>query len=160
MPLATSAASFVVSDSQPALQSTQRCQGLSALSQRARDALCTLQAECDALQLWWTPIHVDLVENDQADTVAKLAAHGNPTDGICNNVPTCYTALWSRIRHYYGSRADQQWANAEQGRALYSIMPHHTASISWTEGLSRPMAATVAQFLTGYQLLPLQIPPT
>ena len=141
---------ILVSDSQPALQSTQRCQGLSALAQCARDALCTLQAECDDLQLWWTPSHVDLVENDQADTVAKLAAQGHPSDGIRTDVPTCYTALRSRVRRYYGSRADRQWANAERGRALYSIMPHHTGSVSWTEGLSRPMAATVAQFLTGH----------
>ena len=141
---------ILVSDSQPALQSIQQWQGLSALAQHARDALCTLQAECNDLQLWWTPSHVDLVENDQADAAAKLAAQGNPTDGIRLDVPTCYTALRSRVRRHYCSRADRQWANAEQGRALYSIMPHHTGSISWTQGLSRPMAATVAQFLTGH----------
>ena len=68
---------ILVSDSQPALQSTQRCQGLSSLAQRAWDALCTLQAECDDLQLWWTLSHVDLVENEQANSATKLAAQSN-----------------------------------------------------------------------------------
>ena len=47
-------------------------------------------------------------------------------------------------------RIDRQWASSQRGCALYSVMPTHTGSISWTEGLSRPVAATLAQFLKAH----------
>ena len=141
---------IIVCDSQPALQSLQRSQGIGALAHRAREAVCSLQSTGIDLQLWWTPAHSDVTENEHADTAAKLAAQGNSTDGLVSDIPACYTALRTRIRRFYCSRADRQWATSERGRALYSLMPEHTGSISWTEGISRPDAATVAQFLTGH----------
>ena len=141
---------IIVSDSQPALQAIQRLQGIGALAHRAREALCTLQSSGIDLQLWWTPAHADVTENERADAAAKEAAQGSPTDGLVFDVPACHTALRTRIRHFYRSRADRQWASSERGRALYSVMPTHTGSISWTEGLPRQIAATVAQFLTGH----------
>ena len=66
------------------------------------------------------------------------------------DVPVCPIALWTHIRRFYYSRADRQWASSERGRALYSVMPTYTGSISWTEGLPQPLAAMVAQFLTGH----------
>ena len=141
---------IIVCDSQPTLQSLQRSQGIGALAHRAREAVCTLQSTGIDLQLWWTPAHSDVAENEHADTAAKLAAQGNSTDGLVSDIPACYTALRTRIRRFYCSRANRQWAASERGRALYSIMPVHTGSISWTEGLSRPVAASVAQFLRGH----------
>ena len=120
---------IMVSDSQPALQATQRSQSIGALAYLTRTALCTLQIECEDLQLWWTPSHVDLVENDQADFAAKLAAQGHPTEGTRTDVPACYTALRTRIRRFYTSRAERQWANSERGRTLFSIMPTYTGSV-------------------------------
>lgn len=120
------------------------------MAQSVREALCSLQSECSDLQLWWTPSHVGILENEQADMAAKLATQGTSTEGTLLDIPTSHTALRTRIRRFYCSRATQQWANAERGRALYSIMPMHTGSISWTEGLSRSSAAAVAQFLTGH----------
>ena len=141
---------IVVTDSQPALQSLHRLQGIGALAHRTREALCTLQSEGVDLQLWWTPAHADVAENEQADAAAKEAAHGSSTDGLVSDVPASHTALRTRIRRFYSARADRQWASSDRGRALYSVMPSHTGSISWTEGLSRQVAATVAQFLTGH----------
>ena len=141
---------IIVSDSQPALQATQRFQGIGALAHRAREALCTLASAGIDLQLWWTPAHADVTENEQADAAAKEAAQGSSTDGLVADVPACHTALRTRIRRFYCSRADRQWASSERGRALYSIMPTYTGSISWTAGLPRHIAALVAQFLTGH----------
>ena len=85
-----------------------------------------------------------MTENEQADAAAKEAAQGSPTDGLVSDVPACHTALRTRIRHFYRSRADRQWASSERGRALYAMMPTYTGSISWTEDLPRLIAATVA----------------
>ena len=139
---------IIVLDSQPALQAIQRFQGIGALAHRAPKALCTLQSSGIDLQLWWIPAHADVTENEQADAAAKRAAQGSSTDGLVVDVPACHTALWTRIRHFYRSRADRQWASSERGRALFSVMPTHTGSISWTEGLPRLIVDTVAQFLT------------
>ena len=141
---------IIVSDSQPALQAIQRFQGIGALAHRTREALCTLASEGIDLQLWWTPAHADVIENEQADAAAKAAAQGSSTDGLVADVPACHTTLRTRIRRFYCFRADRQWASSERGRALYSIMPTYTGSISWTEGLPRHIAAMVAQFLTGH----------
>ena len=141
---------IIVSDSQPALQAIQRFQGIGALAHRTREALCTLQSSGIDLQLWWTPAHADVTENEQVDAAAKEAAQGSPTDGLVSDVPACHIALRSHIRHFYRSRADRQWASSERGRALYSVMPTYTGSISWTEDLPCQIAATVAQFLTGH----------
>ena len=77
---------IIVCDSQPALQSLQRSQGIGALAHRAREALCTLQSTGIDLQLWWTPAHSDVAENEHADTAAKLATQGNSTDGLVSDI--------------------------------------------------------------------------
>ena len=55
--------------------------------------MCTLQFTGTDLYLWWTPAHSDVAENEQADTVAKLAVEGNSTDGLVSNILASYTAL-------------------------------------------------------------------
>lgn len=62
---------------------------------------------------------------------------------LCRNAPICCT----RVRQFYYSRADSQWASYRRFWSIYSIIPGYTGSISWTQGLSRPVVSTVAQFL-------------
>lgn len=54
---------IVASDSQPALHSLQRLQGIGALAHWACEAVCTLQSEGIDLQLWCTPTYTDVAEN-------------------------------------------------------------------------------------------------
>ena len=97
---------IIVSDSQPILQAIQRFQGIGALAHRAREALCTLQSEGIHLQLWWTPTHSDVTEDEQADAATKEAAQGSSIDGLVSDVPACHIALRTRIHRFYCSRAD------------------------------------------------------
>ena len=78
------------------------------MAHRAREALCTLQHEGIDLQLWWTPAHAEVTENEQADAATKEAAQGSSTDGLVADVPVCHTALRTRIRRFYYSRTDRQ----------------------------------------------------
>ena len=94
---------IIVSDSQPALQAIQRFQGIGALAHRARKALCTLQSSGIDLQLWWTPAHADVTENEQTDAAAKEAAQGSSTNGLVVDIPACRTALRTRMHHFYRS---------------------------------------------------------
>ena len=139
-----------VSDSQPALLGVGQRQGGSALAVEVRTALQALHSQGLEIRLWWTPSHVGLQENELADEAAKQAAlHGALTFGY-EPVPHCRTALRRAIRQHYASRFDLQWADAATGRDLFSVMPHFTRSLSWTEGLHRREVALVAQFLTGH----------
>ena len=69
---------IIVSDSQPALQAIQHFQGIGALAHRTREALCTLQSTGIDLQLWWTPAHADVTENEQADACRQGGHPGLP----------------------------------------------------------------------------------
>ena len=83
------------------------------------------------------------------DAAKQAALHGTLTSGF-EPVPFCRNALRMAIRRHFASRFDAQWAHADTGRDLFSVMPHFTGFIAWTEGLHRREVALVAQFLTGH----------
>ena len=139
-----------VADSQPALLSLCRTSGASALAVEVRCALQSLRPQVDEMRIWWTPSHVDLVENDLADEAAKAAALSDSFDVVVEPVPVCRTALRSLVHRWLVGHVDRQWALCDRDRDLFSVMPSFAPSLSWTDDLSRREVALVAQFLTGH----------
>ena len=102
------------------------------------------------LRLWWTPSHVNLLENDLADAAAQTAALDPWPPLDLEAVPTCRTALRGLLRQTFVQRLDRQWALCDRGRDLFDIMPTFSTDLSWTDDLSRCEVALVAQFLMGH----------
>ena len=59
-------------------------------------ATSTMLASGSAVQIGWTPSHTGIMCNELADAAAKLAAEGNPPDGLL--FPWSYSHLRSQIR--------------------------------------------------------------
>ena len=70
----------------------------------AREAVRTLERFTDELQLWWTPSHARIHENDLVDEAAKAATQGLASVDVCE-VPLCEAALKTQIVGHYRSQA-------------------------------------------------------
>ena len=139
----------LVSDSQPALLGLRRSGGGPSLLIEAREAIRALATSTADLRIWWMPSHVGLLENDLVDAAAKAAARGASTLGSIE-APLCKTSLKTQLTTHYLARATTQWCLSDTGRGLYMVMPRFTRGVQWTQGLSRPEVALLAQFLSGH----------
>ena len=66
----------------------------------AREAVCSLEGHTDEFQLWWTPSHAVLLENDLVDEAAKVATQDLAFVDLCE-VPLCKAALKTQVAGHY-----------------------------------------------------------
>ena len=121
-----------VSDSQAALRSLSQTRWTLALPAEVRKALLALMASAPTVQLWWTPAHSSLRENELADAAAKAAAQGAQPPNEVIPIPTCRSSLWSILCRHYIARLETQWHQATTGRDLHAVMHRFARCLRWT----------------------------
>ena len=97
-----------MSNSQPDLKAICHHQGGLELAVVACQAMGDSYRQFQEMQLWWTPRHVDLDENDVVDMARKHAAQGIDLGAISEDLPQCLTTLNSVIHRHYATRFDAQ----------------------------------------------------
>ena len=96
-----------VSDSQAALLSLAHPRRCLSLAAQVYSALQELSASGTAIQLWWTPGHSSLMENDLADTATKAAAQAASVEVGLVLVPSSYSCLRIALRYHYVDRLER-----------------------------------------------------
>ena len=89
-------------------------------------ATSTLTLSGSAVQIGWIPNHAGITGNELADAAAKLAAEGNPPDGL--NFPWSYSHLRSQIR----GRLLQEWQVWHKPRDDFPFSPTTKLSAIFT----------------------------
>ena len=89
-------------------------------------ATSTLLLSGSAVQVGWTPSHIGIIGNELADAAAKLAAEGNPPDGL--NFSWSYSHLRSQTR----DRLLQEWQVWHKPRDDFPFSPGTKLSAIFT----------------------------
>ena len=98
-------------------------------------ATSTLLLSGSAVQVGWTPSHTGITGNELAHAAAKLAAEGNPPDGLASPWP--YFHLRSQIR----GRLPQEWQVWHKPRYDFPLSPTTRLSAIFTLLVTQPRAS-------------------